>query len=205
MTSPYPPYDRFFLRCCAVLAFTGYAAIILANIAGSIIVPGHDPMADTISDLGAGRYEIIQDLGFYGYAAGLTALSMALANLHPGGMRWTTGLFAVAIVAALTIVIGARNEYGDNDSDGVVIHIYLVYGLALLIGIAPFALRDGVRHWGESYARISVVFGIVWWVAAPVFFFMPTGWDGAWERGLGVAATAWFTLITVGVWREADR
>ena len=33
------------------------------------VVPGHDWIADTISDLGAGEYEYIVDIGIYAFSA----------------------------------------------------------------------------------------------------------------------------------------
>ena len=198
-------HDAGFLRLCAALAILGFALMIVSNIVGSVIVPGHDVLADTISDLGAGRYEYIQDIGFYTYAGGLAALALGLSHLHSGQNRWSYGVFGLTAIALLTVVIGARNEYGDADHDGWVIHIYLVYALAFFIATVPFALRDGLRRWGRTYQRWAGLFGGAWWLAAPIFFFLPTQWDGAWERGLGLAATAWFSMLAVGLWRQAGR
>ena len=61
--------DPVLLFTCATVAALGGLLAIVGNIAGSIVVPGHDFVADTISDLGAGRYEWIQDFALYGFAA----------------------------------------------------------------------------------------------------------------------------------------
>lgn len=200
-TTPAPA----FLKFCAALAWLGFVLMILSNIIGSMVVPDHDVLADTISDLGAGKYEYIQDIGFYTYAGGLCALALAMAHLHAGDARWSYGIIGIATVALLTVVIGARNEYGDDDNDGIIIHIYLVYVLAFFIATVPFAIRRGLERWSLSQRRWAGIFGGVWWLTAPVFFFMPTGYDGAWERGLGLAATAWFAYLALGVWRTAER
>jgi len=196
--------DRAFLRLCAGLGLFGLICMILANIIGSVLVPGHDPVADTISDLGAGRYEIIQDMGFYTYAGGVLALALGLAHVHPGGWRWTLGTFALVVLAGLTVVIGARNEYGDGENEGVVIHIYLVYGLALILLAAPLLLRDGLYGWGDLQGRAATGFALLWLITSPVFFFLPTGVDGLYERGLGVLATAWLSVMAIGLWRHTD-
>jgi hypothetical protein len=195
--------DPPFLRFCALMAVLGVVTIIAGNIAGSLVVPGHDPVADTISDLAAGRFEIIQDIALYGFAAGIIALALALANLHTRDVSWTIGVLALVAISALVIVIGARNEYGDNDSDGVVIHIYLVYGLGVLMAVAPFALAGGLGRIGRGFGVLSRLFGVAWCLSAPVFFFLPTGIDGAYERGLGVLASAWLLVVARAIWEHA--
>jgi hypothetical protein len=195
--------DTGFIKLCAILAMAGYALMILGNIVGSIVVPGHDPVADTISDLGAGEYEIIQDVAFYAYAGGLLVLALGLAHVHQGGWRWTLGIFAIVVLAGLTVVIGARNEYGDGDNEGVVIHIYLVYGLSLMLLAAPLLLWQGLKNWSDLQAKCAVGFAILWLITSPVFFFMPTAYDGAWERGLGLLATAWLAVVTAGLWSHS--
>lgn len=197
--------DDGFLQLCAGLSLFGFVCMIGGNIVGSIMVPGHDFVADTISDLGAGRYEIIQDVAFYAFAGAVMVLAMALAHVHPGGWPWTGGVFALAVIGSLTVVIGARNEYGDGDNEGVVIHIYLVYGLALMLLAAPLLLWRGLQDWGVVYARVAIVFAVLWLIAAPIFFFMPTAYDGLWERGLGVLALVWLTSLAIGLWRRAPR
>lgn len=195
--------DSAFLKFCAALAVFGVLAMLGGNIVGSIVVPNHDPVADTISDLAAGRYEIIQDVALYGYAAGFIALALALANLHTQSKRWSLGIVSLVTIAALIIVIGARNEYGDNDSEGVVIHIYLVYGLGVLLAIAPFALARGLSEIGAGFGFAARLFGGLWLLSAPVFFFLPTAYDGAYERGLGILASLWVLNVAYATWVSA--
>ena len=116
----------------AMIAFAGCAALVLGNIIGSVVVPGHDWIADTVSDLGAGRYEIIQDVSLYGYAGALIAVAIAASHLHSGTWLWSGMIHALLWLALCVTIIAARNEYGDGDSDGVVIHTYVVYVLGFL-------------------------------------------------------------------------
>ncbi|RVT82299.1 DUF998 domain-containing protein [Rhodobacteraceae bacterium CCMM004] len=184
------------LSAAGWLAILGGIALVAGNVIGSMVVPNHDWVADTVSDLAAGRYEIIQDVALYGYAAGLFALALGAAHAHPGeSWRWTLGTLCLAMLAALVVVIGARNEYGDSDDEGVVIHIYLVYGLGLLFTLTFWAMA---RDLGRDSARdrwVSLACAVTWAVGSVIFFLLPTGIDGAWERGLGVITLVWVAMF----------
>ena len=191
------------LRFCAIAGWTGALTLLLAVVVAPYFVPHHDSIADTISDLGAGKYEWIVDVGLYGYACGLACLAVGAAHMHPGGdVGWTAGLLILLVLALLVTVIGARNEYGDGDSDGVVVHIYLVYALGAGFAAAPFAMASQAR------GRLALAFrvlGGLWILAAPVFFFLPTGVDGIYERGLGILALGWSSCLALALWHQASR
>ncbi|WP_245758708.1 DUF998 domain-containing protein [Tropicimonas isoalkanivorans] len=191
-----PPADGdnlerpYFLVFLGALGLLGCIALTAGTFVAAFLVPDHDWVSDTISDLAAGDNEIIMDLALYGFAAGLFALSLAASHAHLGRVWWTGGTLALAILAALVVVIGARNEYGDGDSEGIVLHVYFVYGLGALFLAAPlcFAADIGREHTGTR--RMLIALGLVWGVCAPVFFFLPTSIDGAYERWLGLLACA---------------
>lgn len=190
------------LRFCAIAGWAGAAALVLAVLVAPWFVPDYDWIADTISDLGAGDNEWIVDVGLYGYAGALMVLGVGAAHMHPGGFGWTAGLLTLMVLGLLVTVIGARNEYGDGDSDGVVIHIYLVYGLGLGYALAPFAMASQVRG---AMPWVFRGFGGAWILAAPVFFVLPTGVDGIFERVLGVIALGWTSCLALVAWRQAGR
>ncbi|WP_108483062.1 DUF998 domain-containing protein [Oceaniglobus ichthyenteri] len=186
------------LRFCALVGFLGALGLIGTILIAPLFVPDYNWIADTISDLGAGEHEIIVDIGLYTYAAALLCLSVGAAHMHPGGRGWSIGILTLLVLAALIIVVGARNEYGDNDNEGVVIHIYLVYGLGAGFAIAPFAMAQGPMR------RVFYALGALWIITAPVFFFMPDGWDGLYERGLGLIALSWSSCLALMLWRAGD-
>ena len=177
----------------------------MGNVVGSIVVPGHDFIADTVSDLAAGRYEIIQDVALYGFAASLLALSLAAAHLHNGRIRWSILTFSLALLAVCVVIIGARNEYGDSDTGGVVIHIYLVYALGGLFFTAFLIGGLSGRRVASYLPPVSWACLALWTVGAPTFFFLPTGWDGLWERGLGVICAVWCVVFAVSLRQFAQR
>ncbi len=165
---------------CAVFA----ASVVIADI----LVPGQDWMADTISDLGAGEMEYIVDIGLYAFSGGLIACALGAAHIHLGGYRWSAGIAGLAFLGLVVFLVGARNEYGDGDSEGVVIHSYLVYALGFLFAAVPLAMSFGARAAGIGFLRAFRIGAVLWALAAPPFFFMPDGIDGAYERGLMLLA-----------------
>lgn len=198
-----PRADQQLLRITGALAILGAIALIAGNIVGSIIVPGHDWVADTVSALAAGPYEIIQDVALYCYAGALLALAIAAAHVHPGPRGWNGVVLGLALLGLVVTVIGARNEYGDGDSEGVVIHIYLVYAMGLLF-TAVFLFAGWIRD-PLGLTPLSRVCAVLWVVGAPVFFVLPTGYDGVFERGLGLITTAWVGLFGWRLIRLASR
>lgn len=178
-------------------AIAGCAIFAVSILIADFVVPNHDWIADTISDLGAGEWEIIMDVALYGFAAGLMAMALAASHAHLGGIGWSAGVVSLAILAALVVVVGARNEYGDGDNEGVVIHIYLVYGLGVLFLAAPLGMAAGFARHHPAMRRVLIGLAIAWGLMAPLFLMSPTSIDGLAERGLGliacgiVAAMAW--------------
>ncbi|MFD2738718.1 DUF998 domain-containing protein [Sulfitobacter aestuarii] len=180
----------------ALLIALGYSAIvgcvlfIVSILIADFVVPDHDWIADTISDLGAGRYEFIVDIGIYAFSASFISLALLAAHCHLGGWEWSWGIVGFALLGLIVFLVGARNEYGDNDSDGVVIHVYLVYALGLLLAVLPWAMSLGVERVAVASARILKVLSVLWALSAPVFFVLPTHIDGIYERYLGLIAIA---------------
>lgn len=86
--------DTLLLAICGWTIVAGVIAATLSNIVGSVLVPDYDWIADTISHLAAGRWEIIQDVGLYAYAASLIAGALGTAHLHQQTRRWTVGVVA---------------------------------------------------------------------------------------------------------------
>ncbi|PVA07554.1 DUF998 domain-containing protein [Thalassorhabdomicrobium marinisediminis] len=167
---------------CVIFA----AAVILADI----LVPNNSMIADTISDLGAGKYEYIVDTGLYMFSAGLLSMAVLAAHVHLGDWKWSSAIVALIVFGLLVFLIGARNEYGDADSDGWVIHRYLVYGLGICMPVVCFGMAEGAGRAGAGYRLSLRITGTLWLLAAPIFFFLPTDVDGLYERGLGLLSFA---------------
>ncbi len=193
------------LRICAVIGLLGCVALVATNAIGSVMVPDHDWIADTVSDLAAGRYEIIQDVGLHAYAAGLLACAIAASHYHLGEGRWSLGILSLAILALCVEIVGVRNEYGDGDEEGIVVHVYVVYALGVFFAAAPLLMARGLGRAGGAYRVIAIGCGILWGICAPIFFFLPTSIDGIWERGLGIITVVWIASLCVLFLRAASR
>lgn len=192
-----------FLALLAWIGVIGVGALLTGTVIGPLFVPAHDPMADTISDLAAGRGEIIMDVALYGFAAGLFALALACAHVHQGGLAWSAGTLCLAVLAATIVVVGARNEYGDGDAEGVVIHEYLVYGLGLLFTAMPLCLAPRAARLLPWSRPALIGTGLLWAVMSPVFFLLPTDVDGGYERLLGGVACAQVLILAAALFAHA--
>jgi hypothetical protein len=204
---PRPPLETAlvprFVAILAAIAVAGAAALVIGNVVGSVIVPQYDWVADTVSDLSAGRYEIVQDVTLYAYAGSLVALAVAAAHLHTGSGRWSAAIFVLLALALCVTIIAARNEFGDGDSDGVEIHIYVVYVLGALFAALFVLAALEAGPLSGSLRWTSWICAVLWICGAPVFFFMPTGWDGLYERGLGLITIVWVLVLAAHLIRRA--
>ncbi|MGZ9809922.1 DUF998 domain-containing protein [Pseudoroseicyclus sp. H15] len=179
------------------VAILGCALFAISIVIADFVVPDHDWIADTISDLGAGRYEFIVDIGIYAFSASLISVALMAAHLHLGGWRWSFGVVSFAVLGLIVFLVGARNEYGDSDNEGVVIHIYLVYAIGVLMALTPAALANGARRAEGDFPSVLVAISVLWTVSAPIFFVMPDSIDGIYERYLGLIAFA--AVITMAI------
>lgn len=184
------------LRTCGWIGLAGCLGVVLGNVAGILIYEQHDWIADTISALAAGRWGWIQDVGLVLFALALAACAVGLEAWGIG--RTGARRAAVAALAVLTLdvlLIALHNEYGDRDSGKFVIHSWLVYALGVLVAVAMLAAAGPLGRCGQGWRRFSLGAGIVWVIAAPVFFVVPTGWDGLYERVVGLLFVAWVAAI----------
>jgi hypothetical membrane protein len=169
-------------------AILGCGIFAISILIADFVVPNHDWISDTISDLGAGKYEFIVDIGIYAFSASLVAVALLAAHVHLGRWPWSLGVVGFAALGLIVFLVGARNEYGDSDSEGVVIHIYLVYALGFLFAALPLAMARDADCIGQNHCRLLIGLSILWILSAPVFFFLPNSIDGIYERYLGLIA-----------------
>lgn len=188
--------DPSLLLICGGAGIVGCIVLIIGNVIGSIVVPNYDWVADTISDLAAGRYEDIQDFAIYGYAGALMACAIGAAHFHSGSRRWSGGILCLILLAFDVAVIAARDEYGDKDSGGYVIHPYLVYVLGVLFALTMYLMARDMGRIRRRYRTVSLWCCGVWAVGAPIYYAVPTGVDGLWERGLGMVSIVWVVMLS---------
>jgi len=79
-------------------AVAGCIIFAVSILITDFVVPDHDWTADTISDLGAGRYEFIVDIGIYAFSTSLICIALLAAHVHMGGWGWSLGIIGIALL-----------------------------------------------------------------------------------------------------------
>ncbi|MCB8838769.1 DUF998 domain-containing protein [Aurantimonas sp. VKM B-3413] len=181
---------------CGVVGVLGCVVVVLANVVGVIVQPKDGLVADTISDLAAGDYAIIMDVGLYAFAAGILAAAAGLRRLHWGNWSWTVGSWLLTLVAIMIVVIGAYGEYGDNDVGGLVIHLPLVLAMALTFTASALLTAAGFYRHRRRWFWFNIVCAVLWVAGAAAFWFSPTAIDGLVERLVGGVMVVWLFALS---------
>ena len=180
-----------------LIGLIGCGVVIVTHFIAMVLLEGYDPVRETISDLAAGRYGWILDIGLVAYAAGILACAFGMQQwaLAAGSKRWRTGLILLGILALDIMLIGVYNEYGNRDPGGVEIHIYLVYILGFGFALTVAFLGHGLKEIDTNWEPYSIALAVVWIFLAPPFLFISTNWDGLYERFLAVILVGWTAFI----------
>ena len=181
---------------CGFIGIFGCFAVIITDIIGILLVDDHNPISETISALAIEKYAWVQDTGLDFYAVGMIACAIALYNWKLGGTKWKIGTVLLLLLGIDVILIAEHNQYAGREGVGASIHIQCVYALAVLFAALTLLLASGLRKVGHNWYRFSIGTGIVWIVLAPIFFFVPTNIDGAYERFISLIMIAWVAAIS---------
>lgn len=189
-------------RVLAGAALFGCVAVLLADVVMWFLVEGYSPIGQTISELAAGPHHAVQDTGIVLFALGIVSLAVALILRGRSGARaWTVRLGFLAL-AGVVALIALRNEYGDGRPGGVEIHRYLVGALYVLVG-ALLWLGSAVRPAAEDRsARLGKPLAVAWALLAPLFYLVPDGVDGLYERALALFLVGCVGIAALRLWRN---
>ena len=113
-----------------------------------------------------------------------------------GGLRWKTAAVLLGLLGVDVILIAEHNQYAGRPGVGAAIHIYCVYALAILFAATSLLLSFGLRKVGRNWYRYSMGTAIIWTILAPIFFFVPTSIDGAYERFISLITISWVAAIS---------
>ena len=177
-----------FDRVAAGVAILGAIAVIVANLVGAWMHPSTGLVADTISNLAAGRYHWVLDAALVIYGVGMGMIALALWDFDlgsdvPGGWHWRTGAALIGLVGIAVAVIALWNEYGDGVPGGVTIHLEVVIAMGIAFTLGTVLLSLGLVRLGRGWSAFSLWSGILWLIFGIAFFyFVPDGWDGLVER-----------------------
>lgn len=195
-------------RACGWIGLIGAVLVVAGNLAGIAIYEQHDPISDTISDLAAGRWGWIQDTGLIFFGLGAIACAVGLWPWWRGRTGWTLGLAALVLLGIDLGIIAGHNEYGDRDSGKFVIHMYAVYAFGVLFLLQAALLAPGLRDarfLSGAWEKAGYGVAVAWLVLSPLFFLVPTAWDGAYERLLGLITVGWIAALSLALIRSARR
>ena len=181
---------------CGIIGIFGCLAVIVTDVIGIIVVDDHNPISDTISALAIEKYAWIQDIGLDLYAAAMIACAIGLYAWNLGGTKWKIGTVLLLLLGIDVILIAEHNQYAGREGVGANIHIQCVYALAVLFTALTLLLASGLRKVGRNWYRFSIGIAIFWIVLAPIFFFVPTNIDGAYERFISLITIAWVAAIS---------
>lgn len=184
------------LILCGFLGLAGTLAMSLGVVIVQAIAPGHNPIEDTISDLARGDTAWIMDPIFYLNAAGMLALAIGAAHRHLGRWGWSLGIFSLAGVALVVTLLGIWDEFNSGPSEDWSVHTRLSTLLFPLYLAGPLAMARGIGRISRTYFWLFVASGVLWPVAALLYFFGPAGYYGLTERIAGAMTLLW--LLPLG-------
>jgi hypothetical protein len=182
-------------RWLALFAFAGCAALVLTDVIMWAIIPDYDPIQQTVSALAAGPHSWIADSGIVVFALGILALAGGFVLRDDADVRSWLVRISLVLLSLTMILIALWNEYGDDQSGGLVIHPYLVTILGVLVFIVLWFAP--ARGWRDGLRKAMRAVAVIWAILAGTLDLVPDAIQGLQERILmlimvaGVAASGW--------------
>lgn len=192
------------VRRAAALAILSCVLVALADIVSWVLfVEDYNPINKTISALAVGAGSWLLDLGLWTFAGGCVALGLGMFRRRLGNWTWLLAAIAVLLLGPVIGVIAFFNEYAGQQNAGANIHLNAVYSLGVLVALAAIFVVPGLRVLDRRLARRGLIFGVAWVILAPLFFVVPGGWSGGYERGLALMLLGWITAMSFLLLRRA--
>lgn len=189
-------------RILGGIAIAGCAISVACDLLGAALSERIGLVRDTISNLAAGQWDILSDLGIYAFVVGVLAVTAGLIRWRVSRWDWRAGTVLLVLLALDYALIAAYEAYSTGD--GPQIHYKLVYFMGAAF---PLTVLLTAGQFVEIERRLGIalyVGGVLWAVAAPFLFVVPTAWDGLYERALAFGKLAWFVTMGVMIWRDPD-
>jgi len=184
------------------VAIAGCAIAVACDLLGAALSDRIGLASDTISNLAAGEWDILSDLGIYAFVLGVLAVTVGLIRWRVSRWDWRIGTVLLVVLAVDYTLIAAYEAYSTGE--GTQIHYKLVY----LMGAAfPLTVLLTAGQFYELDRRLGIALylgGVLWAIAAPLLFVVPTAWDGLYERALALGKLGWFVTMGVMIWRDPD-
>ncbi len=187
-----------FYRLLALIAFAGCAIVLACDVLVWYLLEDFDPVSQTISDAGAGRYGWLADFGMVCFAIGLSALTLGLVLRGEDGTASYVVRIALVLLVLTICAMALYNEYGDGDSGGIIIHPYLVTLWGALVPVILWFAPTIPPRAGKMLVASSRAVAVFWAVSAPFLAIVPDGFEGIYERAL---ALIMITCAVVAAWQ----
>jgi len=190
---------------CGMIGLAACLIVIIADFSTAAIYERLGLFADTISAMAAGRGAMIMDTALLILVGGMLAVAFGLWRLRRSGWRWLAAIVALVAVAGIIAAIALFNEYGDGDiRDSWTFHYRLVYALGATFTVIPLLTARDLkpidrRLWLGSYGLAAA-----WFLAGPLMFAVPTGWDGLFERIAAALMLIWLAGAAIFLIRQPD-
>ena len=189
-------------RVLGGVAIAGSLTTVVTDLAGVALADRISLTADTISNMAAGNYDLLADLGLYAFVIGVIATTAGLLRWRIDRTDWKAGAAMLVIFAAAIVLVAGYEAYSTGD--GPVIHIYLVYALGIAFPLAVLLTAGQIYEIDKRVGAACYVLGAAFAIMGPGLFMMPTAWDGLYERFLAFLMVAWFVTMGVMIWRDPD-
>jgi len=184
---------RPWLALLGWVMLVGCLGVLLGDLVGILVVEKHNPVSETISRLGIGKYSWIQDYGLDLFALGVFALAAAF-GVYARSWQWWGLAVLTGLLGIDLLLIAEHDQYFSYTEPGATsIHRTLtaiLYGLLLVI----LALFGKLVYSSDTrLAYLSFGIAVFWSVACPLYkFATPSDWKGLVERMIGLVALLWF-------------
>lgn len=194
------------LRLCGAVGIAGALLAIPADALSWLLADGYSPVRRTISALAVGRASWLIDVGLWAFALACVAVGAGMFALGRPARGWRIAALAIPGAGGAVAVVSLVNGYAGQENAGANIHTWAVYALYVLFAAAALGAAPGLRRLDRGVAEYSRLAGWAWVQLGPVYYFwFPSGWAGAFERGLALLMIAWLALVARRLLREARR
>ena len=189
-------------RILGGVTIAGCLTAIIADFTTAALSDRLNVVENTISNLAAGRYDWLADLGLYAFAAAVVAATIGLSRWRIERLDWRIGTIAMILLAGVVVLIAGYEAYSTGE--GTVIHFRLVYALGALFPATALLTAGQFYTMDKTLGIAFYVAGAAFLVLGPGLFLVPTAIDGAYERVLAGIMLFWFIAVGVMIWRDPD-
>lgn len=185
------------------VGYFGLAAVslmVVTDLTLAFALPGKSLFSTTISNLAAGRHSLWQDISLIAVALACVASGLVLFY-RLQSLRAKVGAVLLSSVGATILLLAVYNEYGDNDTGGLVIHLELVGFIGIGLAITMCLLADELQRIRNWLKPASYIGAATWLVTGLIFFGVSTSIDGLVERSAAAVMLIWLSLLCYGLIR----